>query len=165
MSPRLEGTGSVVGKPAPDFCLKNEDGKPIRLYEELQKGPTIVVFYPGDFTHVCTRQLCNYAESWDEFVKLGVNILGISGNDTTEHANFKQVYSLPFSLLSDPGKQVARLFGCTSPLMFGAVSRAIAIINRKGIILYRYVEPTILTRRKANELIGILRDLNQHGLL
>jgi thioredoxin-dependent peroxiredoxin len=161
----MEGQGLVIGKKAPDFTLKDHLGGYVTLSKVYPVAPTLLAFYPGDFTPVCTKQLCNYRDNFEEFNKLGVQIFGISGNDTQKHAEFAKAYDFPFLLLSDPGQQVAKSFGCTSLLMFGRVSRAVFIINTKGIILYRYVEPTTLTHRKADELAGILSDLRENKLL
>jgi peroxiredoxin Q/BCP len=137
----------------------------VTLSNLLAEGPLLLVFYPGDFTPVCTRQLCNYQDFASEFDKYGIKIVGISTNQVKSHAAFAEKYKFSFSLLSDPEKTVAKKYGATSFIMFGAVSRAVFIINQKGVILYRYVEPTSLTRRKADELLGIINDLKVNNLL
>jgi len=161
----MEGLGLVVGKKAPDFELWSHLSRPVRLYEALKAGPTLLVFYPGDFTPVCTKQLCNYRDNLAEFAKFGLQILGVSKNSVAQHVEFAEKYGFPFPLLSDPGSQVARAFGCTTFLMLGRPSRAVFILNRQGMVLYRYVEPTSLTRRGAEELVKVCGDLKQHGLL
>lgn len=161
----MEGQGTAVGKKAPDFTLPSHNGTSVVLSEELKLGPVMLVFYPGDFTPVCTRQMCNYRDSLLDFEKLGVRILGISTNNSESHQKFAQEFDLPFRLLSDPGHRVAKMFECTSLLMLGRVSRAVVIINNQGVILYRYVEPTSLTRRKSEELLKILQDLESNKLL
>lgn len=161
----MEGSGSVIAKPAPNFSLRNQDGEIVELKKACAKGPVMLVFYPGDFTPVCTKQMCNYRDSFEEFKKFGVQIFGISANSGIEHQRFSADYMIPFPLLSDPGKEIAKLYDCTSFLMMGMVSRAVFIISQKQFILYRYVEPTVLTRRKADELVGILTDLRKHKLI
>jgi thioredoxin-dependent peroxiredoxin len=161
----MEGQGVVIGKKAPDFTLKDHQGGTVTLSKVIPVAPTLLVFYPGDFTPVCTKQLCNYRDNFEDFNRFGIQIFGISPNDVQKHAEFAKAYEFPFLLLSDPGQQVAKSFGCTSLLMFGKVSRAVFMINTKGVILYRYVEPTSLTRRKADELVGILTDLKENKLI
>ena len=158
---QLQGQGSVVGKRAHDFVLEDHLGDEIILSDVCKTSPVMLVFYPGDFTPVCTKQLCNYQDNLSEFKRLGVRILGISSNSNKEHRKFASDYDFSFSLLSDPHKTVAKKYGCNSLMMFGGVSRAVFIVNTQMMILYRYVEPTILTRRKAEELISILRDLRE----
>lgn len=161
----MEGQGVVIGKKAPDFVLKDQSGGVVTLSKVTPVAPTLLVFYPGDFTYVCTKQLCNYRDNFEQFNKFGIQVFGISSNAKERHEEFAKTYDFPFLLLSDPGSQVAKSFGCTSLLMFGKVSRAVFIINTKGIILYRYVEPTTLTHRSAAELVGILQDLKDNKLI
>lgn len=151
--------------PAPNFELEDQFKKKVSLNDILQKGSALVVFYPGDFTMVCTAQLCNYRDNLDAFNELGVQIVGISANSPEEHIEFAKRYEFPFSLLSDPNHEVAKAYGCTSLLMLGGVSRAVFILGKNGRILYRYVEPTAITRRKADELVKILQDLKKNNLL
>src|SRR5262245_28208561 len=70
----------LIGKPAPDFSLRDEAGRPFHLYAALREGPLLLAFYPGDFTPVCTKQLCNYRDAIDDFRELGIGIVGISHN-------------------------------------------------------------------------------------
>ena len=71
----MQGKGEIVGKKAPSFSLKTHEGKTFVLEEALKNGPVMLVFYPGDFTLVCTKQLCNYRDSWEKFQELGVQVI------------------------------------------------------------------------------------------
>ena len=161
----MEGQGSVVARKAPEFTLYCHTNQVVRLSDYLFNGPVMLVFYPKDFTMVCTKQLCNYRDNLDDFKKFGIQILAISSNPIVSHAKFAEKYELPFPLLTDPGNLIAKSFGCTSLLMLGNVSRAVFILNKKGIILYRYVEPTILTRRTSDELVNVMSDLRTNGII
>ena len=86
-------------------------------------------------------------------------------NGKASHSLFADTYGLPFPLLSDPNNQVVREYGATSLLMLGGATRAVFLVGRHGLILYRYVEPTVLTHRKAGELLGIVSDLSENGLI
>lgn len=120
---------AVVGERAPDFELPDSSGQGVTLGSLLKNGPLLLVFYPGDFTMVCTKQLCNYRDNREKFSQFGIQVVGVSANDPDSHSKFAQQYDLPFKLLSDPDKRVARAFGCTSLLMFGGISRAVFIIT------------------------------------
>ncbi len=161
----MEGTGSVVLKKATNFRMTDSHGQPYEFFDALKKGPVVMAFYPGDFRIVCTKQLCNYRDNWDAFQEMGIQVVGISPNPWEQHAKFSSHYQFPFPLLSDPGGTVARTYGCTSLFMLGGVSRTTVVVSQTGVILYRYVEPTTLTHRKADELIGILRDLRANNLV
>src|SRR5579871_6362033 len=99
---------SAVGQLAPEFTLKSQTGESVSLSSLLAQGPALVVFYPGDFTPVCTKQLCNYRDNLMSFIDFGVQIVGISRNSPSEHAHFAEEYGFSFPLLSDPGQKVAR---------------------------------------------------------
>lgn len=161
----LEGKGMVVAKKAPNFNVKDENSQPFQFYEALQKGPALLVFYPGDFRIFCTSQLCTYRDKWSDFKDLGVQVFGLSHNSSEEHKNFTEQYQFPFPLLSDTDNAVARTFGCTSRYLLGGVSRSVVVVSKSGMVLYRYVEPTTLSSKKADELLAILRDLRQNKLL
>lgn len=161
----MEGQGAVIGKRAPDFTLPDQSGANISLSGILMHGPAMLVFYPGDFTTVCTKQLCNYSDNMSGFEALKIQIVGISHNSVQEHSLFATKYKFPFPLLSDSDSKTAKAYDCQSLFMLGKLSRAVFIINAKGIVLYRYVEPTVLTHRSAKELLLILQDLRENKLI
>ena len=160
-----QATREMVGAKATDFVLGDNEGNRVQLFEVLENSPVLLAFYPWDFSMVCTKQLCNYRDNFQSFADLGIQLYGVSGNSAVKHQEFSQKYEFPFRLLADPDNKVAKAYGCRSLFMLGKVSRAVIIINRQRIVLYRYVEPTVLTRRSAEELVGILKDLRQHSLL
>ncbi len=143
---------------APEFSLPDDKGKIRTLGEFTEKGPCLVVFYPGDFTPVCTKQLCNYRDALPNFSEYGVQVVGISKNDSESHARFKQQYGFTFPLLTDKANQVARDFGCVSKLLLGLVSRGIFLVDTKGFIVYEHVEMTPITRRKSDELLDVIKE-------
>jgi peroxiredoxin Q/BCP len=156
---------TLVGMPAPEFSLEDQDGRRVRLADLLARGPVMLAFYPGDFRIVCTKQLCDYRDRQDEFAGLGIQIVGVSADLPEEHKRFSQEHRFAFPLLCDPGRKTAKAYGCASLLMLGNQSRAVFVIGRDGKILYRYVEPTIVTRRGADELMGILKGLRDRRAL
>lgn len=161
----MQGNGKVLGTKAPDFLLKDHLGTEWKLSDAVKAGSALLVFYPGDFKLICTRQMCNYRDAFPSFQNLNINLLAISSNSPESHLEFSKQYELPFPLLSDPKQTVADAYGCRSIFMLGAISRAVCIVNHDGFLLYRYVEPTTATRRKSEELIGILQDLKSHNLI
>src|SRR5262249_7030977 len=122
------GVGTVVGKKAPNFSLLDSQGRSFEFFDALRQGPAVIAFYPGDFTRVCTKQLCNYRDNWDEFSNLGVQVVGVSKNPVEQHVKFNQQYQFPFPLLSDPDHKVAKAYGCASILLLGGISRATVIV-------------------------------------
>jgi len=98
------------GKPAPDFELADDAGERVRL-SDLRGNPVVLYFYPKDDTRGCTTQACGIRDAYSEFRQRGAVVLGVSGDDEASHARFRDKYSLPFTLLSDPDHSVAQSYG------------------------------------------------------
>jgi peroxiredoxin Q/BCP len=124
------------GALAPDFELPDSSGAPVRL-STLRGHPVVVYFYPKDDTSVCTKQACAFRDRFAEFASSGARILGISDDSTASHAKFAAKYALPFTLLSDKGGAVRKLYGVTK--RFGVIpGRVTYAIGRDGRILHVY---------------------------
>jgi peroxiredoxin Q/BCP len=98
------------GQPAPDFELASDSGERVRL-SDLRGKPVVLYFYPKDDTPGCTKQACGLRDAWSEYRERGAIVLGVSPDDEASHAKFKEKYSLPFTLLADPGHAVAAEYG------------------------------------------------------
>src|SRR5205809_7582003 len=104
-----------LGDIAPDFELEGTDGR-FKLSDH--RGERVVLlFYPGDFTPVCTRQFCSYAEHAEDFDSLDATVVGISAQDLGSHDEFRAAHDIPVPLLSDTDKAVARAYGVTAPAL------------------------------------------------
>ncbi len=119
----------AVGTKAPDFTLPSNKGS-ITLSDELTKGPVLLVFYPGDDTPVCTKQLCNYRDNLDSFSEIGVNVVAINPQSVDSHKTFASKYDLPFPVVSDEGGDVCRKYGAMSFLR--TAKRALVLVGRDG---------------------------------
>jgi len=98
------------GSPAPDFELATDEGERVRL-SDLKGSPVVLYFYPADDTPGCTAQACEIRDQWSQFRARGAVVLGVSPDDEESHARFREKYSLPFTLLADPGHDVAEKYG------------------------------------------------------
>ena len=98
------------GKPAPDFELTSDAGEQVKL-SDLRGKPVVLYFYPKDDTPGCTKQACGIRDVYSDFRERGAVVLGISRDDEASHVKFKEKYSLPFTLLSDPDHRVAEEYG------------------------------------------------------
>lgn len=144
-----------VGQPAPDFTLPDGDGNPWKLSD--QRGQTVVMlFYPGDETPVCTRQLCSVRDHWDDYSETGAQIVGISMNSVEEHKAFTENRKLPLKLLSDKDGAVSKLYDAVSWLP-GRSARAVVVIDAAGKISYRKVQSLSLFRPKDDEVLAAIR--------
>jgi thioredoxin-dependent peroxiredoxin len=107
----LEAVLAVVeGEPAPDFTLRADSGETVTL-SSLRGQPIVLYFYPQDDTPGCTAQACEIRDQWSQFRERGAVVLGVSPDDEESHARFREKYSLPFTLLADPGHDVAEKYG------------------------------------------------------
>ncbi len=140
------------GQPAPDFTLIADDGRPWTL--SAARGRRILlVFYPGDDTPVCTAQLCDYRDGVEAFAGLGVDVVGISTDSSDSHRRFKQRHDLPFTLLTDPGGEVAKRYGAWGML---GMKRAVFLVEADGRLGYAKVESVALFRRTREELLAAI---------
>ena len=100
------------GKPAPDFELRADDGRTVKL-SDFRGQPVVLYFYPKDDTPGCAAQACGIRDSYSEFQARGAEVLGISVDDETSHRSFREKYNLPFTLLADPNGEAGNAYGVT----------------------------------------------------
>ncbi len=114
------------GDLAPEFTLENQDNVTISLTALLENGPTIVYFYPKDFTPGCTTEACDFRDLSDSFKQAGYQLVGISPDAHDKHKKFKDEYNLPFDLLSDPTKETMSAYGAYGEKMnYGKVVQGV----------------------------------------
>jgi len=98
------------GQPAPDFTLPSDSGERVTL-SDFRGRPVVLYFYPRDDTPGCTTQACGIRDAYGALAQAGAVVLGVSPDDVSQHARFKEKYGLPFTLLADPQHEVAELYG------------------------------------------------------
>lgn len=137
------------GTPAPPFICPDERGRVFILNQQRGKK-VVLVFYPADDTPVCTKQLCELRDHYEEIRKTGAVVFGVNPGDGESHKRFQEKHKLPFPLLVDAGKRVAKLYKCGGWL----VKRTVYIIDEKGVI--RYAKRG---RPPVDELLEALRSI------
>jgi peroxiredoxin Q/BCP len=148
-------SGTGTDQQAPDFTLKDSEGKEWHLTG--QRGQVVVLlFYPGDETPVCTRQLCSVRDRWNDYLQTGAQVVGISTDTVESHHKFAENRELPLRLLSDADGAVTRLYKVRSWLP-GRSARAVIVIDAHGVIRYRRVEPLSLFRPNDDQIIAAIR--------
>ncbi|KAN0021502.1 hypothetical protein ACTFIU_010102 [Dictyostelium citrinum] len=124
-----------IGDIAPEFSCQDKDGKIVTLKDFINKKPIVLYFYGKDGTPVCTKEACEFRDRYEKFVDAGVDVIGISCDDSDSHSKFSQKYKLPFTLLSDKDGKIAKSYGVKGLLLPG---RTTFIIDTDGKILMTY---------------------------
>ncbi len=139
-----------VGDIAPDFTLPGTSNKNYSLSQF--RGQTVVlVFYPGDETLVCTKQLCSYNNELQQFAKVNAQILAISAQDIASHESFSAKQGFKFPLLADTQKTVANLYSVIG--LLGLPRRSVFVVDANGVIKYAHRAVLGVTFRPVSELI------------
>jgi peroxiredoxin Q/BCP len=139
-----------TGDTAPDFELPGTGGRSYSL-SAYRGQPVVLVFYPGDNTPVCTKQLTSYTENIGQFADVGAQVLAISPQSVESHEGFAGKYGFSFPLLADTDKKVAALYGTLGPL--GFPRRSVFVVDGDGVIRYAHRAIAGLTYRSTDELV------------
>jgi peroxiredoxin Q/BCP len=145
----------IVGDPAPDFTLPGTEGKEYTL-SACRGRPVVLVFYPGDNTLVCTRQLMAYSSDIANFDSLGAVVWGISPQDVDSHEAFRSARQLVMPLLSDLDKRVGAAYGILGPL--GFYRRSVFVVGPDGRVRWLHRSFTGATFRPSTELVAAVQD-------
>ena len=146
----------LVGQEAPDFTLRDQDGKKVTL-SELRGQTVVLVFYPLDFSPVCTDQLNIYEEVRDEFRAQGATLYGISVDSAFCHKAFQQHLGIEMPLLADfePKGEVAQRYGMYIEKR-GHNERGFVVIDPDGTIKHWHKSPSPLEIPGANLIFDAL---------
>jgi thioredoxin-dependent peroxiredoxin len=152
--PLLATAEPATGSSAPNFRLQDQHDAWISLAD--QRGKWLVVyFYPMDETPGCTTEACEFRDNIFAFRRLGVNVLGISVQNVASKKEFAAKHSLPFSVLADADKSVAKAYGVLSVL--GYARRETFVIDPQGRIAKHY--PDVDPKAHSKQLLADLQAL------
>jgi peroxiredoxin len=131
----------AVGEPAPDFTLRDQDGEEVSL-SDFGGRKVLLVFYPMDFSPVCSDQLSIYQEVKPELTAKGLELIGISVDHAWAHKAFREKLGVDTTLLADfePKGEVARAYG--SYLAAGFANRTLVLVDEDGKVAWTYESPT-----------------------
>jgi peroxiredoxin Q/BCP len=146
----LHGKPLEVGSPAPQIKVLTDQGEIIDMGAALAKGTTLVFFYPKAMTPGCTKQACSLRDGWDELQMREVAIYGVSSDTAETQAEFKDKYELPFTLIADTDREVAKAFGKSR------WSRH-AYIFKDGILVWR--DLSAATSEQSSDVLAALDSL------
>ncbi len=147
-----------VGEIAPNFTLKDGGGNDWKLSE--QRGKTVVLlFYPGDNTPVCKKQMCSVRDNWEDYKQSGAEVVGISTDSAASHKGFADKYDLPLTLLSDESGAVVEKYGVKSWLP-NRSARAVVVIDKAGVVRHHQIQSLSVFRPKDDEVLKAIEQAN-----
>jgi peroxiredoxin Q/BCP len=120
-----------VGQTAPDFTTTDQDGNQVTL-STLRGKNVVLVFYPGDETSICRKQLCEFRDQRPLLSSTETLVFGVNPQSAESHRNFRDKRELGFPLLVDDQKQIARLYNAGGPL----IRRTVYLIDKNGVIRF-----------------------------
>jgi thioredoxin-dependent peroxiredoxin len=146
-----------AGERAPLFSVKDHEGKEISL-ENLKGKKIILYFYPKDNTPGCTAEACSLRDGYDDLLKAGFSVIGVSPDSEKSHQNFSKKHDLPFHLIADPERELITKYGAWGEKsMYGktyeGVIRTTFIINEDGII--DHIIPRVDTKNHASQILAL----------
>ena len=148
----------VAGSLAPNFTLPSQSGKVVSLRDFLGKKPVILYFYPKDNTPGCTKEACAFRERYEDFRELHAEVIGISSDSVELHRSFAAEHELPFTLLSDEGGKVRKLYGASST--FGLFpGRVTYVLDEEGVVRHIF-SSQLGVEKHVEEALEALRSMS-----
>ena len=152
----ITGKGRTLeaGDPAPDVTTRDHEGNAVRLADFYGEGFTLIYFYPKADTFGCTIQACSLRDAFDELQNRGVRVVGVSTDRPEAQQRFRGKYHLPFVLLADPERAVAKAFGV--PIVLGMTRRQSFLIKSGKIV---WCDLRASTRNQAVDVLRVVEKL------
>ena len=147
------------GDVAPDFSLESASGTKVSLSDFRGKKSVVLYFFPKDETIGCTREACGFRDRYEAFVQLGAEVIGVSSDSTEKHQQFVDHHRLPFTLLSDPRKEVRKLYGVPSSMLF-LPGRVTYVIDTMGTVRHIF-NSQMHPEEHVEEALRILQEQNR----
>lgn len=151
---RARAAALKVGDQAPDVSAPLSDGTTFHLKDWLSRAPIVLYFYPKDNTPGCTKEACSLRDGFTAFRNLKATVVGASYDSVESHKKFIQQHNLPFPLIADTSRSVAKAFGVDGVLF---ASRSTFIIGSDGKILY--ANPSVNPATHSREIQDFLARL------
>jgi len=151
----------AISDSAPDFQLDSQSGETVRLKDVIGQKELVLYFYPKDNTPGCTTEAQAFRDSYEAFKDLGAEVIGVSSDSVDSHRDFASKCNLPFTILSDSGGRVRKLYGVPSSL--GLIpGRVTYVIDRKGVVRYVF-SSQMNPARHVEEAVRVLKEIRDSG--
>ena len=145
-----------VGQPAPAFERVAHDGSTISTRPPLAKV-LVLYFYPKDETPGCTKEACSFRDSYEDFVKAGAEVIGVSGDSVAKHHSFAEHHRLPFTLLADEGNKLRKAYGVPATLWI-LPGRVTYVIDKQGVVRHVF-DSQIQATKHIDEALVVIKQL------
>lgn len=144
------------GDKAPPFTLPSDGGGRVSL-KELRGKAVVLYFYPKDETPGCTKEACSFRDSYEDFVKAGAEVIGVSGDSVEKHQSFAQHHRLPFTLLADEGNALRKAYGVPATLWI-LPGRVTYVIDKTGVVRHVF-DSQLQATKHIDEALAMIRQL------
>ncbi|MDD5184946.1 MAG: peroxiredoxin [Paludibacter sp.] len=159
LSQTTEKTDTIkVGSQVPSFSLKDQNGHEFDINSVKGKHNLVIYFYPKDETPGCTKEACTFRDQFEVFKKEDAVIIGISGQSVASHLEFANKYHLNFTLLSDEGNKVRKLFGVPGSIL-GMPGRVTYVVNKEGKVVLVF-NSQFDAEKHIEEAMKVLKNMN-----
>lgn len=147
-----------IGDPAPEFELLNQKGEMVRLSDYLGKKTVVLYFYPKDETPGCVKEACGFRDSYEDFIEVGAEVIGVSDDSIDSHRLFSLSRRLPFVLLSDQKGKIRKTYGVSGSFLGLIPGRETFVIDKNGILRHRFSSQTQIGTH-IKEALEMVREL------
>jgi len=147
-----------IGSNIPAFSLPDQNGNLFEINSVLGKKNLVIYFYPKDDSPGCTKEACSFRDQFDIFKEADAVIIGISGQSVESHKEFAEKHRLSFTLLSDEGDKIRKLFAVPTNLFGLLPGRVTYIADKKGKVIYMFNSQTQAAKH-VDEALRILKEL------
>lgn len=156
--PKPDEKKIVAGSAVPVFTLPDQNGEEFSISSVIGKKNLVIYFYPKDDSPGCTKEACSFRDQFEVFNEADAMIIGISGQSVESHKKFAEKFHLNFTLLSDDGDKVRKMFGVPVNFMRMVPGRVTYIVDKSGKVVYVFNSQTQATKH-VDEALRILREL------
>lgn len=146
-----------VGDVIPYFKAKDANGVLFESRNFIGFKPFVIYFYPKDNTSICTEQACGFRDQYEDFKKLGVEVIGVSSDSVDSHQDFSHRNKLNFTLLSDENDAIRKLFGISSKFLGVFPSRVTFVVDKNGSI--QMVYKNIFAAKHISKSLEMMRNI------
>jgi len=148
----------IIGSSIPAFTLPDQYGNLFDINSVLGKKNLVIYFYPKDDSPGCTAQACSFRDQYEVFKEADAEIIGISGQSVESHKEFAEKHRLSFTLLSDKGNKLRKLFGVSTNLLGLLPGLVTYIADKTGKVIY-LINSQMQSTKHVDEALRILKKM------